>query len=172
MTYTTSPKHEDLTGVCIKTDASEIEKFGKRLQLACLLFTSNHILRNIVIMIVACPNANIYSFEWVGNNIMGDIILELAFIFKFKKTGPKPIFPDNISVILRFSPEEVLTDELSPSNPLWGQKHYLKIRRATTLVGNWRPCCSHKMESCNELYSLSRLLHAWWWLLLHYIPQY
>ena len=60
MTYTTSPKHENSTGVCIKTDASEIEKFGKRLQLVCLLFTSNHTLRNIAIMIVTCPNANIY----------------------------------------------------------------------------------------------------------------
>ena len=108
MTFTTSPKHEDSTGVCIKTDASEIENFGKRLQLTCLIFTSNHTLRNIVIMIVACPNANIYSFEWVGNMIIGDIILELAFIFKFKKTGPKPIFLNNISLILRFSPEEVL----------------------------------------------------------------
>ena len=57
-------------------------------------------------IIVACPNANIYSFKRVGNNIMGDIILELAlaFIFKFKKTGPKPIFLDNISLILKFSP--------------------------------------------------------------------
>ena len=103
MTYTTSPKHENSTEVCIKTDASEIEKFEKRFQLTCLPFTSNHTLRNIVIMIVACPNANIYSFEWVGNNIIGEIILELAFIFKFKKTGPKPIFVDNISLILRFS---------------------------------------------------------------------
>ena len=48
---------------------------------------------------------------------MGDMILELAFIFKFKKIGPKPIFLDNISLILRFSLEDVLTDELSPSNP-------------------------------------------------------
>ena len=43
-------------------------------------------------MIVAYPNAN--------NKIIGDIILKLAFTFKFKKTGAKPIFLDNISAIL------------------------------------------------------------------------
>ena len=84
LTYTTSPQHKDSTEARIKRDASDLEKVRIKLA-ACLPFTSDPTLRNIVNGIVAGPDVNVHDFESVGNKITEDIIRKSAFIYKFKR---------------------------------------------------------------------------------------
>ncbi|XP_068214528.1 uncharacterized protein [Palaemon carinicauda] len=137
LTYTASPQHKDSTEARIKRDAYDLEKIQPKIA-ACLPFTSDTTLRNIVNGIVAEPDVNIHAFESVGNKIIEDMIVKPAFTYKFKQKdraqtlgniSAVKIAPDHtidpallfqrLLVVSRsdLSLEEVLTYELSPYPP-------------------------------------------------------
>ncbi|KAH3779964.1 hypothetical protein DPMN_157773 [Dreissena polymorpha] len=91
LTYTTIPKHKNVTEVCIKADFSDIGKMQTEIT-TCSPYTSNPILSNMVNGIVAGSDVNVHAVEAVGKTIIRYMIGKSVFAYKFtRKYGAKAL---------------------------------------------------------------------------------